>query len=118
MAKGIKLRNWDLDVRDYETVEDFRIAVANELAAFEHIGERFGIALVAAPAKQRVGDRYVTVGWTFNTATVPAARAVEEPEPEPLPELSEEEVAEILNTEAEGLQGAVAAPTADPYAEG
>lgn len=81
MAKGIKLRNWSLDARDYETDEQFRGAVELELARFEHIGERFGIALVAAPVKRVIDDEYVTVGWTFQTATVPAARAVE-PEPE------------------------------------
>lgn len=83
MAKGIKLRSWALDTADYETEGQFRDAVANELAAFEHIGERFGIALIATPVKQRVGEEFVTLGWTFHTATVPTVREVTAtPDPE------------------------------------
>lgn len=123
MAKGIKLRNWSLDARDYQTDDEFRAAVELELARFEHIGERFGIALVAAPVKQVIAGEYVTVGWTFQTATVPAAR---QPEPDPVVEEELEQIvdepAPITDEELRELDEAVAAVAEqvddDPYAEG
>jgi hypothetical protein len=77
MAKqqGIALRRWSIDLRDYETEEDFRQAVASELASFEHIGERLGIGLVAAPIRRQMdGGGWFTAGWMFETATVPGVR--------------------------------------------
>lgn len=73
---GISLREWTLSLSDYETEQDFRLAVAQELASFEHIGERLGVGLVAVPVRTRhVPDGgWFTVGWVFRTATVPAAR--------------------------------------------
>jgi hypothetical protein len=91
---GISLREWSISLSDYETEDDFRQAVAQELAGFEHIGERLGVGLVAAPIRTRShnGGEWFTAGWVFKTATVPAARetaseiealeeALAEPEP-------------------------------------
>lgn len=73
--KGIALREWSLSLSDYETEEDFRQAVAGELASFEHIGERLGIGVVALPVRTRTASgAWYTAGWVFKTATVPAAR--------------------------------------------
>lgn len=82
MAKqqGIALRRWSIDLRDYETEEEFRQAIASELASFEHIGERLGIGLVAAPIRRQMdGGGWFTAGWMFETATVPGVR---DPDPE------------------------------------
>lgn len=74
---GISLREWSISLSDYETEDDFRQAVASELASFEHIGERLGIGLVAAPIRthQLPDGPWFTVGWVFKTATVPSARS-------------------------------------------
>lgn len=74
--KGISLRKWSLSLSDYETEQDFREAVQAELAQFEHIGERLGIGVIAAPIRTRTmdGGEWFTAGWVFQTATVPAAR--------------------------------------------
>lgn len=73
---GISMREWSISLRDYETEDDFRQAVQQELASFEHIGERLGIGIVAAPirTRSRDGGEWFTAGWAFKTATVPAAR--------------------------------------------
>lgn len=72
---GISLREWSLSLSDYETEEDFRAAVQQELASFEHIGERLGVGLVSAPIRARAGSgAWFTAAWVFKTATVPAAR--------------------------------------------
>ena len=122
MAKGIKLRNWSLDADDYEHEDAFRAAVELELARFEHIGERFGVALVATPVKKQVVDRrtgrafYMTRGWMFQTATVPAVREQVEPEPESDPPDAGlgEELAEM---QAEINAEIADAISEDPYAE-
>jgi hypothetical protein len=93
---GISLREWSLSLSDYETEDDFRAAVQQELASFEHIAERLGVGLVAAPIRTRMrdGGDWFTAGWVFKAATVPAAReaaseiealeeALSEAEPEP-----------------------------------
>lgn len=79
-AKGIALRKWALHAKDYESEDDFRQAVAAELAGFEHIGERLGVGVVAAPIRAQEGGEWFTQAWVFQTATVPGAR--DEPEPE------------------------------------
>lgn len=122
MAKGIKLRNWSLDARDYQTEDEFLAAVEMEAAKSVHLQERLGVAIVSTPIKQVVNGEYVTLGWHFATATVPAARQ-SEPDPvveeeleqiveEPAP-LSEEELQELDEAVAE-LDEQVAD---DPYAE-
>lgn len=75
MAKqGIALREWSISASDYSTEEAFRQAVVNELASFEHIGERLGVGLVAVPARVRLDTgSYYTAEWLFKTATVPSA---------------------------------------------
>jgi hypothetical protein len=52
-TKGIALRKWSLSASDYENEAEFRAAVQNELASFEHIGERLGIGVIAAPIRTR-----------------------------------------------------------------
>lgn len=94
---------------EFATEEGFRDAVARELAEYEHLGHRIGLALTAAPLRERFDDDYLTVGWAFQTAAVPAAVAAvsapepqfdPDPDPEPEPELAVEpsdvEVAEAL----------------------
>lgn len=81
MAKGIAHREWRIDRDDFHDslgrVDEaaFRAAVQNELALAEHICERLGVALVAAPIRTRdLNDgAWLTVGWVFKTATVPGA---------------------------------------------
>jgi hypothetical protein len=80
-------REWIISREQFETEDDFRNAVAQELAAFEHLGFRTGRALVATPLRLPTHrpldakEDWITVGWTFREVFVPAARLVE-PEPE------------------------------------
>jgi len=67
-------RTWTLDSRDFATEEEFRAAVQTELAQFEHVGHRIGLAVTAAPIRERIGREFETVGWAFRTDTVPVAR--------------------------------------------
>lgn len=75
-TKGIALRKWSISASDYEDDATFREAVQSELASFEHIGERLGIGVIAAPIRTRAipDGEWFTAGWVFQTATVPAAR--------------------------------------------
>lgn len=78
MASGIAHRDWQIARSDYTNdfggVDEaaFRAAVQNELALAEHIGERLGVAIIAAPRRRRFGDLWVTEGWRFQTASIPA----------------------------------------------
>lgn len=88
--KGIALRKWSIKAEDYGTDAEFRQAVVNELASFEHIGERLGIGLVAVPVRTRLlpdGD-YRTAAWVFQTATVPSTRDDEPAENVEMPDLA------------------------------
>jgi len=67
-------RTWTLDSRDYSSEDEFRNAVAQELGAFEHIGQRIGLALIASPIRERINGDFVTTGWAFRTETVPTVR--------------------------------------------
>lgn len=80
MAKGIAHREWRITAEDYEDDRAFRKAVQAELAMCENIGERLGVAIVAAPirTKAKHGSHWFTVGWVFQTASIPAM-AVEQP---------------------------------------
>jgi hypothetical protein len=71
--KGIALRKWSISASDYDDEALFREAVQQELASFEHIGERLGIGVIAAPIRAQQGSEWFTAGWVFQTATVPAA---------------------------------------------
>jgi hypothetical protein len=75
-------RTWTLDSRDFSTDDEFRQAVVTELAAFENIGHRIGLALIASPIRERTGRDFVTTGWAFHTETVPTARETRAPEPQ------------------------------------
>jgi hypothetical protein len=70
---------------EYGSDEEFREAVQAEFAMCENIGERLGVAIVAAPMRTRLhpDGEWFTAGWAFKTATVPAGR--EEPVEQPLP---------------------------------
>ena len=88
MAKGIKLRDWTLWDTDYPDDSALRAAVQDELAAFEHIGERLGIGIVAVPLRERFEDgkgsvHVKTRGWQFRTCTVPLLGQAQ-PAPEPV----------------------------------
>jgi hypothetical protein len=72
-------RTWTIDSNDFSTDEEFRQAVVTELAAFENIGHRIGLALIASPIRERTGRDFVTTGWAFHTETVPTARETPAP---------------------------------------
>jgi hypothetical protein len=65
MAKGIALRKWRISRSDYQDDYQFREAVQGELASFEHIGERLGVALIAAPIRTRLlpNGEWFTSAW-------------------------------------------------------
>lgn len=80
-------REWLIEQADYETVEDFRIAVANELAALENMGHRTGRGFTVSPVRvQQLSSSglpsYVTKGWLFREVFMPAARAQVAEEPD------------------------------------
>jgi hypothetical protein len=92
MAAAIGLREWTLWADDYEDEAAFRAAVQTEAAMSEYLSYRLGIAVVSAPIRMKHvdGTNYVgwsrarpgeweTVGHRFETATVPAAVAPEQP---------------------------------------
>ena len=78
-AKGISHRKWALHRSDYQTDADFRAAVEQEMALNVQIMERLGVAIVSGPARQRVGDNWVTHAMVFETATIPAGRETPPP---------------------------------------
>lgn len=73
-SKGIGLREWSISAEDFPSEDEFRQAIASELASFEHIGHRLGVGVVAVPVRRRVGQDWDTAAWVFRPATVPAAR--------------------------------------------
>ncbi len=80
-------REWMIHSEDYDSEEEFRAAVADELARFEHIGFRTGRALVSAPIRVPIEGAFVTLAWKFQEAFMPAAKPVEPVEvvdPEPV----------------------------------
>jgi hypothetical protein len=77
-SRGIKLRSWAIRAEDY--IDDngydtgFRAAVKDELRALEHMGERLGVGFVSAPVRKEVSPGlFETVGWMFQTETIPVA---------------------------------------------
>jgi hypothetical protein len=107
MAKGIAHRDWSISRDDYRDEDgrtddaSFRAAVQNELALAEHIGERLGVAIVAAPIRTRLaGGSHFTVGWAFKTATVPSTR---EQTPEPFDDTLDDPSEYALDEGAEPL---------------
>jgi hypothetical protein len=76
MAKGIAHRDWSIQRSDYQTDQDFNDAVQQELALGQHLMERLGVAIIAAPIRKRspFGGGWFTEAVIFRTATVPAAR--------------------------------------------
>lgn len=84
MASGIAHRDWQIERSEYDTDQDFNLAVQQELALSQHIMDRLGVAIVAAPVR-RPGPLglWSTHAVIFKTASVPAAR-----DDEPTPDLS------------------------------
>lgn len=82
MAKGIAHREWTISRDEYTDdhgrvdQQAFREAIQGELAMCENLGERLGVAIVAAPLRTRLDNgSWWTHGWVFKTATIPAAAA-------------------------------------------
>lgn len=123
--------SWTIDIRDYETEEAFRAAVAEELARFEHIGYRQGFGIVAAPIRQRIDGSIHTLGWQFRAERIPLVRDEAEeaggtlpdaPEPEDVDDPIFEDAAapasdERLDGEPEAEIPEPAAVGKDKYAE-
>ena len=119
-------RDWIIDSRDYGTEDEFRAAVADELARAEHVGYRLGYGMVAVPIRQKIDGAVVTLGWQFKSETVPLVRDGE-PQAGPLPEAPEPEPEEhsddldlespVDEPEAEQDHPEPAVVGKDPYAE-
>lgn len=76
-------KTWEIDRDSFQTEQEFRAAVENELASLEVMGERLGRAFTAVPVRIEVSPgRFQTLAWRFQDAFVPAAR-FKEPEVEP-----------------------------------
>lgn len=85
-------KDWVISRDEFETDDEFRGAVVNELASLENIGYRTGGVIIATPIRQRVPDEmrrfeqlaeYETVAWVFQQRFMPAAKRREAPaEPE------------------------------------
>jgi hypothetical protein len=105
MSQSRNDREWVIMRDEFETEEDFRRAVTEELAGLENMGHRGGGGFVTTPLRhgyqaemRTVDDRpllglpemeYVTLGWHFKLVFMPAARRAVEPEslePEPVPD--------------------------------
>jgi hypothetical protein len=83
-------RKWLLRLADYDGDEGtFRAAVADELAGLENIGHRLGGGFISSPIREAVESpegltEYVTIGWLFEHAFMPAVKRRPEPAPEPV----------------------------------
>jgi hypothetical protein len=111
--------SWTIENTDYDTEEQFRAAVADELARFEHIGYRQGFGLVAAPVRQRVGEGIVTLGWEFSAERIPLVGGQPQ-QAGPMPEAPEPEPEPVEDAEPEEEPQDFPEPAAvgeDPYAE-
>lgn len=90
-------REWVIDLQEYDSEEDFRVAVAEELARLENMGHRLGRAFVVTPIRRKrvYGNTtvYETQGWVFSEQFMPAAREVE-------PDLAVDELPELEPVEA------------------
>lgn len=103
-------REWVVMLAEYGGDEEaFRRAVTEELAGLENMGHRTGGAYVATPIRVReevnrnvIGlppTEFVTIGWHFKQAFMPAARVVDDPPArEEAPELDELPAAEPVAT--------------------
>lgn len=99
MAKGIAHRTWFLYLNDYEDEATFAEAVQSELAQSQFLCDRLGVALTSCPMRRRnpradgQADEYVSEGWAFQTATIPAA--TDTPAEEPTGEALEDALATV-----------------------
>lgn len=79
-----RMREWVIGLDEFDTEEDFRVAVERELAGLENMGHRLGRGFVVSPIRRPkvIGSEeiIVTVGWMFGEAVMPMARDTE-PEP-------------------------------------
>jgi hypothetical protein len=106
MARGD--RDWALMADDYETDDEFRKAIVEELAGLENMGHRIGGAFVATPLRLKQpathglqglpDEEYRVIGWHFKQVFMPAVRVPEpQEESEPSPVVAEP-VAELVTT--------------------
>jgi hypothetical protein len=101
MAKGIAHRDWSIQRSDYQTDQDFNGALQQELALGQHLMERLGVAIIAAPIRKRSPfGGWFTEAVIFRTATVPAAH---EREVEALEEALDAEPALVEEPDALGV---------------
>ena len=82
-----RMRAWIIEGSEYESEEDFRVAVEQELAGLENMGHRLGRGFAVTPIRRPVlidnAEVIETVGWAFEEAVMPLVREREaEPEPE------------------------------------
>lgn len=86
-------REWVIDFDDYDSEEEARSAVCDELARLENMGHRLGRAFVVTPMRVPLDVHgttiYETRGWVFSEQFMPAAKRTE---PEPAPATVEEPV--------------------------
>jgi hypothetical protein len=83
-------RQWAVLAADYDTEEEFRGAVTEELARLENIGHRMGGAFISTPIRRELDPEershpqvreHVTDGWVFQHETAPAVRRPQPAEP-------------------------------------
>jgi hypothetical protein len=83
-------RQWVILADEYADEEEFREAVARELAGLENMGHRLGRGFVVTPlrqARELGGTRvYDTVGWAFQETFMPAVAVAPALEPDPVEE--------------------------------
>lgn len=80
MASGISHRQWFLWRADYADDASFEEAVQSELAQLQFMCDRLGIAVVPSPVRDKLDradgrpSEYFSMGWAFQTASIPAVR--------------------------------------------
>ncbi len=100
---------WRVMAEDFQTDEDFRAAVEQELAGLENMMFRLGDGMQVAPLRAQLqGGEYVTVGYFFRNVFVPAVGTPGEenvpsdpdPEEKPIAEDDAEQDPEAVYAEA------------------
>jgi hypothetical protein len=83
-------RQWVIPAEEYADEEEFREAVARELAGLENMGHRLGRGFIVTPlrrARELGGTRvYDTIGWAFQETFMPAVASAPALEPEAVTE--------------------------------
>jgi hypothetical protein len=100
MASGISHRQWFLWRADYDDDASFEAAIQSELVQLQFMCDRLGIAVIPSPVRDKLDradgrpSEYFSMGWGFQTASIPAVR-------EAAAEIAELEDALQVATEAE-----------------